>query len=142
MWCADFNFRTGPSCGADHAGAQKAQLRAANQSGNALFLLIIANLAVFLFDHVLNQGWTKLLYLNHSAPRWWQFVTSAFSHGSWQHLSSNLVWVLPAVKLACPAALLCMSLSASDLLMGIPAFRSLGCMFLDGKWRQMAALLG
>jgi membrane associated rhomboid family serine protease len=69
---------------------QKAQLRAANQSGNALFLLIMANLAVFLFDHVLNQGWTKLLYLNHSAPRWWQFVTSAFSHGSWQHLSSNL----------------------------------------------------
>jgi membrane associated rhomboid family serine protease len=70
---------------------QKAQLRAANQSGNALFILIMANLAVFVFDHVLNQGWTKLLYLNHSAPRWWQFVTSAFSHGSWQHLSSNLV---------------------------------------------------
>ena len=114
MWRAAFSFRTDPSCGADHAAAQKAQLRAANQSGNALFLLIMANLAVFLFDHVLNQGWTKLLYLNHSAPRWWQFVTSAFSHGSWQHLSSNLVWVLPAFKLACPAALLCMSLPASD----------------------------
>lgn len=70
---------------------QKAQQRKANQSGNALFLLIMINLVVFVADHVLNQGWMKLLYLNHSAPRWWQFITCAFAHGSWQHLSSNLV---------------------------------------------------
>lgn len=72
--------------------AQKAQLRKANQSGNALFVLIMINLAVFAFDHFLSQGWVPaVLYLNHSAPRWWQFITCAFCHGTWQHLSSNLV---------------------------------------------------
>lgn len=29
------------------------------------------------------------LYLYHTGPRWWQYLTSAFCHGSWQHLSSN-----------------------------------------------------
>lgn len=61
-----------------------------NQSGNALFGVIVLNLATFVLDHILKQGWVRMLYLNHSAPRIWQFVSCAFCHGSWQHLSSNL----------------------------------------------------
>lgn len=61
-----------------------------NQTGNALFGVIILNIAVFVLDHVLKQGWVRLLYLNHSAPQIWQFVSCAFCHGSWNHLCSNL----------------------------------------------------
>ncbi len=34
------------------------------------------------------------LYLHHRAPHWWQFVTSTFCHGSWDHLSGNLFFLL------------------------------------------------
>ena len=30
------------------------------------------------------------LYLHSQNPRWWQFITAAFCHHSWDHLSSNL----------------------------------------------------
>ena len=36
----------------------------------------------------------SLLYLPPAAPRAWQFVTSAFCHASWEHLSGNLFMVL------------------------------------------------
>jgi membrane associated rhomboid family serine protease len=46
-------------------------------------------------DHVLHYpGVSALLYLHHSRPHWWQFVTCAFCHGSWEHLSSNLFFLL------------------------------------------------
>lgn len=61
-----------------------------NQTGNALFGVIILNIAVFILDHVLKQGWVRLLYLNHTSPQIWQFVSCAFCHGSWNHLCSNL----------------------------------------------------
>ena len=37
---------------------------------------------------------SRLLYLNHASPRWWQFVTCAFCHGSFDHLSGNLFFLL------------------------------------------------
>lgn len=60
-------------------------------SDNGVFLLCLANALVYLFDHVLRIGFiSKSLYLYHSFARPWQFVTSAFCHASWQHLSSNI----------------------------------------------------
>ena len=35
-----------------------------------------------------------LLYLQHARPQWWQFVTSAFCHASWEHLNGNLFLLL------------------------------------------------
>lgn len=34
-----------------------------------------------------------MLYLNHQAPQWWQFLTCTFCHASWQHLSSNIFFL-------------------------------------------------
>lgn len=130
------------------SGDSKSQLKhdgnqSNNQSGNALFTVILLNIAVFVLDHVLKQvgvcpdadiyrwmlsktaahmrlctpasmhvcafarrlpparryrtwistgclinandvvqGWVRMLYLNHSAPRLWQFVSNAFCHGT------------------------------------------------------------
>uniref|UniRef100_A0A803QUD6 Peptidase S54 rhomboid domain-containing protein n=1 Tax=Cannabis sativa TaxID=3483 RepID=A0A803QUD6_CANSA len=35
----------------------------------------------------------KSLYLYHSFPEWYQFLTATFCHGSWNHLSSNLFFL-------------------------------------------------
>ncbi len=56
---------------------------------NGVFILILINLIVFGFDHVLGlplQG----LYLNQANPEWYQFVTSMFCHINWAHISGNL----------------------------------------------------
>ena len=46
-------------------------------------------------DHVLHLPMvSQLLYLHHAAPKWWQFVTCAFCHGSFDHLSGNLFFLL------------------------------------------------
>ncbi|KAG2488436.1 hypothetical protein HYH03_012943 [Edaphochlamys debaryana] len=45
---------------------------------------------VFAADNLLHLPGMSELYLNHARPQWWQFVTHAFCHGSWQHLSGNL----------------------------------------------------
>ena len=37
---------------------------------------------------------SQLLYLHHASPRWWQFATCAFCHGSFDHLSGNLFFLL------------------------------------------------
>jgi len=66
---------------------------AARPRYNALFGLILANLALFLFDHVLQIGFFKELYLNGDHPRVWQFVTAMFSHKDWDHLSGNLLFL-------------------------------------------------
>ena len=57
-------------------------------------VLLIINLAVFAADHVLNLPIMKSLYLYHSAPKYWQFVTAAFCHLNWEHLSSNLFMLM------------------------------------------------
>lgn len=55
-----------------------------------VFWLCFTNVVVFVLDHVFQWKWMSQLYLYHASPRWWQFVTSAFCHASWEHLSSNL----------------------------------------------------
>ncbi len=46
-------------------------------------------------DHLLH--WpvvSQLLYLHHASPHWYQFLTCAFCHSGWEHLSSNLFFLL------------------------------------------------
>lgn len=40
-------------------------------------------------DHTFHLPQIQRLYLDHLAPRWWQFLTSSFCHASWAHLSNN-----------------------------------------------------
>ncbi|KAK9820008.1 hypothetical protein WJX72_005045 [[Myrmecia] bisecta] len=59
-------------------------------SGNGVFSLLLLNLGVFVASNILQLPRTRLLFLDHAAPRWWQFITCAFCHASWDHISSNL----------------------------------------------------
>lgn len=63
-----------------------------NQKYNAVFVLIIINLVIYGLDHVLHLN-LKTLYLHHSNPSWYQFVTSLFCHAHWTHLSGNLFFL-------------------------------------------------
>ena len=46
-------------------------------------------------DHVLHiPAVSQLLYLHLAHPKWWQFITCAFCHGSFDHLSGNLFFLL------------------------------------------------
>eukprot|EP00898_Chlorokybus_atmophyticus_P001930 jgi/Chlat1/2738/Chrsp182S02899 len=66
---------------------------------NGVFLLLVANIAVFVLDHILKLPGITALYLNHSAPQLYQFVTSIFCHASWSHLSGNLFFLYVFGKL-------------------------------------------
>ncbi|EFJ28985.1 hypothetical protein SELMODRAFT_146877 [Selaginella moellendorffii] len=67
--------------------------------GNALYLLLLANLGVYALDHWLEVPGMKLLYLYHNSPRWYQFITATFCHGNWGHISSNLFFLYMFGKL-------------------------------------------
>lgn len=54
-----------------------------------MFILLLLNLIIFVMDHTLHLPQIQRLYLDHLAPRWWQFLTSSFCHASWAHLSNN-----------------------------------------------------
>lgn len=58
--------------------------------GNGVFLLLVLNIAAFAADHLLGLRGMQQLYLNHAHPQWWQWVTHAFCHANWNHLSMNL----------------------------------------------------
>lgn len=60
-----------------------------NTTGTGVFILLLLNLIIFVLDHTFHLPQIQRLYLDHIAPRWWQFITSSFCHGSWAHLSSN-----------------------------------------------------
>ncbi|DBB17120.1 TPA: hypothetical protein ACH3X3_014199 [Trebouxia sp. C0006] len=60
-----------------------------NTTGTGVFILLLLNLIIFVLDHTLHLPQIQRLYLDHLAPRWWQFLTSSFCHASWAHLSSN-----------------------------------------------------
>lgn len=54
----------------------------------------LLNAIVFLLDKILHLPGMTALYLNHSYPQWWQFLTHMFAHASWQHISSNAFFLL------------------------------------------------
>ncbi|XP_074287013.1 rhomboid-like protein 11, chloroplastic isoform X2 [Silene latifolia] len=60
---------------------------------NGVFWIILLNLGVYVADHILQMRGIRMLYLYHNRPAWYQFVTAAFCHGSWNHLSSNLFFL-------------------------------------------------
>jgi len=83
----------GESSGPPARRGERAQL------GNGVFLLLLLNLALFAADKLAGVQAVQSLYLNHAAPKWWQFVTCSFCHASWQHLSSNIFFVYVFGKL-------------------------------------------
>lgn len=60
---------------------------------NGIFWILLLNIGIFLADHVFQVGLVKELYLYHSQPAWYQFITSTFCHFNWNHLSSNLFFL-------------------------------------------------
>ncbi|CAG9461625.1 unnamed protein product [Pedinophyceae sp. YPF-701] len=83
--------RRGPA--APCATADK-QLRKRRSNHTGVYLLLLLNTVIFVVDRVLHQQWVQMLYLNHAAPIWWQFITCCFCHASWDHISSNLFLLL------------------------------------------------
>eukprot|EP00879_Flechtneria_rotunda_P019168 GHRR01020124.1.p1 GENE.GHRR01020124.1~~GHRR01020124.1.p1 ORF type:complete len:263 (+),score=65.81 GHRR01020124.1:149-937(+) len=59
-------------------------------AGNGTFILLLLNVALFILDHVLHLKGIQALYLNHAQPQWYQWITHAFCHANWSHLSMNL----------------------------------------------------
>ena len=72
---------------ADYSAASAASV--SNTTGTGVFILLLLNLVIFVLDHKLHLPQIQRLYLDHIAPRWWQFITCSFCHASWAHLSSN-----------------------------------------------------
>lgn len=66
------------------------QALSAASSGNGVFCLLLANVVLFVLDHIAHLSWVPGLYLYNAHWRWWQFITAAFCHGSFEHLSGNL----------------------------------------------------
>lgn len=64
------------------------------QQYNGVFLLLLLNVLVFAADVWVPGLNVKQLYLHHSRPRWYQFLTSAFCHANFEHLNGNLFMML------------------------------------------------
>lgn len=56
---------------------------------NGVFVLLGINLALFVLINLLGLP-LRWLYLNHSNPAWFQFISSMFCHANWAHLSGNM----------------------------------------------------
>lgn len=63
--------------------------RPEQQVYNGVFVLLGINLALFVLINLLGLP-LQFLYLNHSNPIWFQFITSMFCHANWAHLSGNM----------------------------------------------------
>lgn len=59
-------------------------------SGSGTIWLCFMNVVLFVLGNVFNLRAIQSLYFLHASPRWWQFITSAFCHANFEHLSSNL----------------------------------------------------
>ncbi len=71
------------------------QQRSGHEHYNGCFSLILLNVVLFALDHVLHVPFvSQSLYLHHAHPHWWQFLSSAFCHANFDHLSSNLFMLL------------------------------------------------
>lgn len=56
--------------------------------GNGTFTLLLINFGIYLagpYFPLLLQD----LFLHHNHPQWWQFITAAFCHANWEHLTGN-----------------------------------------------------
>ncbi|WJX09999.1 Rhomboid-like protein 11, chloroplastic [Trifolium repens] len=60
---------------------------------NGIFWIILLNIGIFVADHFFQVDAIKALYLFHSRPDWFQFLTATFCHANWNHLSSNLFFL-------------------------------------------------
>lgn len=60
---------------------------------NGIFWILLLNITIYVADHLFQLPWIKALYLYHSWPAWYQFVTATFCHANWNHLSSNLFFL-------------------------------------------------
>ncbi|KAI0497809.1 hypothetical protein KFK09_021046 [Dendrobium nobile] len=60
---------------------------------NGIFWILLLNIGIFAADHLFLIREIKSLYLYHNRPAWYQFITAAFCHVNWNHLSSNLFFL-------------------------------------------------
>lgn len=60
---------------------------------NGIFWILLLNIGIFAADHLFQIREIKYLYLYHNRPAWYQFMTAAFCHANWNHLSSNLFFL-------------------------------------------------
>jgi len=60
---------------------------------NGVFALVIINMLFYVADHLLGLRFMQSLYLPLDDAHWYQYLTSMFCHGSWMHLSGNLVFL-------------------------------------------------
>src|SRR5689334_17834312 len=60
---------------------------------NGVFALVVVNILFYVADHLLGLRFMKSLYLPLDDAHWYQYLTAMFCHGSWMHLSGNLVFL-------------------------------------------------
>lgn len=62
--------------------------------GNGVLILLALNFSIFAADKLLHVAWMPNLYFWGQKASWWQFLTAAFCHANFHHLSSNmfLLW--------------------------------------------------
>jgi membrane associated rhomboid family serine protease len=75
-----------------------------DKSGNAVvddgvFALIALNLGGYFADHAMHLPAMQNLYLPLDGGKWFQYGTSLFCHGDWEHLSGNLFFLFMFGKL-------------------------------------------
>ncbi|KAG9458781.1 hypothetical protein H6P81_003289 [Aristolochia fimbriata] len=60
---------------------------------NGKFWILLLHIGIYVAGHWLQLRGMKALYLYHAYPEWFQFITAAFCHASWNHLSINLFFL-------------------------------------------------
>ncbi|XP_072999652.1 rhomboid-like protein 11, chloroplastic isoform X1 [Typha latifolia] len=89
-----FRFRMGRSdLTSDLELARPEDKRAPNKGVSGIFWILLLNIGSYVADHLFQIRQMKALYLYHSWPAWYQFVTATFCHANWNHLSSNLFFL-------------------------------------------------
>lgn len=73
--------------------SQPEERRRPHRRANGIFWIILINIGIYLADHIFQVRAIKMLYLYHSYPEWYQFLTATFCHANWNHLSSNLFFL-------------------------------------------------
>ncbi|KAK9866699.1 hypothetical protein WJX84_001104 [Apatococcus fuscideae] len=69
--------------------SKKSAILTSGGTGIGVFSLLLLNIIVFVLD-LFFPSIIRAMWLNHAAARWWQFISCAFCHVGWEHLSNNL----------------------------------------------------